>query len=106
MSDPATVSAWSKMGLRILERILTIDKRTPQEKQRALQQRAHALEQAALLLEADAIRHRQISRAESMKPKTRRFHARRARRAERKRDRIVSRAIFWRAEAARYQRKE
>ena len=67
--------------------------------------RAHALEQTALILSADAIRHRQIERSEAMSKRSRRFHGRRARRAERKRDRILARAMFWRAEAARYQRR-
>ncbi len=106
MTDPVTVGAWARLGLGIVRGLVTLDKRTPQERRRALEQRAHALEQAALQLSADAIRHRQIERSEAMSKRSRRFHGRRARRAERKRDRILGRAMFWRAEAARYQRKE
>jgi hypothetical protein len=104
MTDPVTVGAWARLGLGIVRGLVTLDKRKPQERRRALEQRAHALEQAALILSADAIRHRQIERSEAMTKRARRFHGRRARRAERKRDRILARAMFWRAEAARYQR--
>ncbi len=105
MTDPATIGGWARLGLGIVRGLVTLDKRTPQERRRALEQRAHALEQAALQLSADAIRHRQIERSEAMSKRSRRFHGRRARRAERKRDRILARAMFWRAEAARYQRR-
>ena len=104
MTDPATIGGWARLGLGIVRGLVTLDKRTPQERRRALEQRAHALEQTALILSADAIRHRQIERSEAMSKRSRRFHGRRARRAERKRDRILARAMFWRAEAARYQR--
>ena len=104
MTDPATIGGWARLGLGIVRGLVTLDKRTPQERRRALEQRAHALEQSALILSADAIRHRQIERSEAMTKRARRFHGRRARRAERKRDRILARAMFWRTEAARYQR--
>ena len=106
MTDPATVGAWTRLGLGLFRGLAALDKRTPEERRRALQERAHALEQAALKLSADAIRHRQIERSAAMSKRTRRFHGRRARRAERRRDRLLGRAMFWRAEAARYQRKE
>ena len=104
MTDPIAVGAWARLGLGIVRGLVTLDKRTPQERRRALEQRAQALEQRALILSADAIRHRQIARSEAMTKRARRFHWRRSRRAERKRDRLLGRAMFWRAEAARYQR--